>query len=75
MLDAATQRVDRLETAHVQHGNKEASLKDKVGPLHYCSIERIFSMLQQDRLAGLSGVNGTALDTSALLLHTVAHSL
>lgn len=32
LLDAASQRVNRLEAANVNHGNKEASLKDKVGP-------------------------------------------
>ena len=32
LLDAASQRVNRLEAANVHHGNREASLKDKVGP-------------------------------------------
>ncbi|KAL0056376.1 hypothetical protein WJX82_010684 [Trebouxia sp. C0006] len=30
LLDAASHRVSHLEAAHVQHGSKEASLKDKV---------------------------------------------
>lgn len=38
LLDAASQRVNRLEAANVNHGNKEASLKDKVGPARYCSM-------------------------------------
>lgn len=32
LLDAATQKMSHLEAANVQHGDKEASLKDKVGP-------------------------------------------
>lgn len=44
LLDTATQRVDRLETANVQHGNKEASLKDKVGPPRFRSMECISNM-------------------------------
>lgn len=41
LLDAATQRVDRLETANVQHGSKEASLKDKVGQPHFQSTMHV----------------------------------
>lgn len=38
LLDAASQRVNRLEAANVNHGNKEASLKDKVDPARCCSM-------------------------------------
>ena len=31
LLDAASQRVNSLEAANVHRGNKESSLKDKVG--------------------------------------------
>lgn len=31
LLDTASHRVSHLEAANVQHGSKEASLKDKVG--------------------------------------------
>lgn len=33
LLDTASHRVSHLEAAHIQHGSKEASLKDKVSTL------------------------------------------
>lgn len=40
LLDAASQRVNRLEAANVHHDNKEASLKDKVGPSCCCTLRK-----------------------------------
>ena len=46
LLDAATQRMSHLEAANVQHGNKEASLKDKVGPAQQLSAHSQKSKVQ-----------------------------